>query len=391
VIPKRHTHASHRKQLDLSHSNLQSSFPQFHLQYDYSTSTHTSPRYLHYAVRARNTWKFEYTGDPEPQMESAWGEHPNEMGSEGYKKMMTHDVLSGDSFASDILQGRPPNFATERKIPANYTVDEVIAIIKGAMFEISDWLLEVEAAERQRNCIMDGDLCDDYSYGDRDGNGGQGDAGQEDEGQGDYRTEYTGSRDGVRSRGGRERSSYPPYSSSSRPIRSDSRFNRIPEEDEEEGDEMADEGDHEDEDEDDDDETAPPPQYEEGYNTPPYSSRPVSGLSTGGLSHSRQTRPLQPQKQPTEAQVRVNVIFRAFVDAQNNKAKWLGKNEKLTRLKFQGGIERVLRLKMTWQQFDTLWCKLDNTRSGDLDMKEFKEFFGDIGDFNSAEGKYCVW
>ena len=333
-------------------------------------------------------------------MESAWGEHPDEMGSEGYKKMMAHDVLSGDLYATDILQCRPCNFATERKVPVNYTVDEVIVIVKGAMLEISDWLLGVEAAERQRNSIMDGDLSDDYSYGDRDVDVDV----DIDGGYGDSRVENIGSREGVRSTGGggrgggggRERSSYPPYSSSVRSGRSDTHFNRIPEENEDEGDGMEDEeykdnNEDDNEDEDDDEDTAPPPQYEEeGYLTPPYSSRPISGLSTGGLSNGRQTRQLQTQKQPTRAQDRVNVIFRAFVDAQNNKAKWLGKNEKLTRLKFQGGIERVLRLKMTWQQFDCLWCKLDSTRSGDLDLKEFTDFFGDIAEFNSAEGEYYM-
>jgi hypothetical protein len=36
------------------------------------------------------------------------------------------------------------------------------------------------------------------------------------------------------------------------------------------------------------------------------------------------------------------------------------------------GIERVLKLKMNWQQFDAMWNKLDSVRSGDLDMDEFK-------------------
>ena len=376
--------------LQLSHFNNHSTTVFYSI-----SSPHLHSHLFHALVRAKNTWKFEYTGDPEPQMESAWGEPSDERGSEGYKKMMAQDVFGDESFSSDMMQRRPACLATERRIPVNCTVDEVMIAVKAAMFEISDWLLEVEVAEQRRNSVLDGDLSDDYSYGD----------GDRDRSLGDYRGEHTDSRDGQnsgegggsggggggggsgggdsggRGKGGGERFSFPPCTS--RSTRSESHFRRILEEDEEE--ESEDGGDAED----DDDDTAPPPLYEEeGDHPPPFSSpsRPLSSISSRGLSLSRHTPPLHTPKPPTQGQDRVSVIFRAFVNAQNNKAKWLGKNEKLTRLKFQGGIERVLRLKMTWQQFDTLWTKLDSTRSGDLDVKEFRDSFGGINDFDSVEG-----
>lgn len=84
-------------------------------------------------------------------------------------------------------------------------------------------------------------------------------------------------------------------------------------------------------------------------------------------------------------------MFHAFTDASNNSAKWLGKNEKLTRLKFQGGLERVLRLKMTWQQFDSLWTKVDSQRSGDLSFQEFENVFYVADNESSSEGTVLAY
>ena len=50
---------------------------------------------------------------------------------------------------------------------------------------------------------------------------------------------------------------------------------------------------------------------------------------------------------------RVALIFHAFVKSANNGARWVGENDKLTRLKFEGGLTRVLRLKMAWPQVNT--------------------------------------
>ena len=46
----------------------------------------------------------------------------------------------------------------------------------------------------------------------------------------------------------------------------------------------------------------------------------------------------------------------------------------------------MLRLKINWSQFDALWTRLDYKRSGDIDFKEFCDFFRDVEDFETLEG-----
>jgi Ca2+-binding EF-hand superfamily protein len=82
---------------------------------------------------------------------------------------------------------------------------------------------------------------------------------------------------------------------------------------------------------------------------------------------------------------RSQLIFSALINQKNNDARWLGPNSKLTRLKFYGGFESVLRLKISWPQFDALWTKLDYRRSGELDEEEFTTFFGDFEEFESPQ------
>ena len=331
--------------------------------------------------RARTTWKFEYTGDPEPDLESDWKEGPSsdQFGSAGYRQMMTMDGLSAPAHTS-MDAPHPPSFlSTVHRIPYNCTTDEVLAAVKAAMFETSIWLLSVDAMESKRSGELDSDLVDRP-------NGG-------------YRTQrsYTGEAD------------LPAYSRHSAQFEFSavSLDSRDVINEEEEGQEEYD-GDGGDDDGD-GNMTPPPPQYEEEEseldthvgeggggdggaveNSSAYSSVfrhadfPVSPIKNH-LTHP--THPTQSRTQlHTQTPDRVTILFRAFVDCENNKAKWLGKNEKLTRLKFQGGVARVLRLKMAWQQFDSLWSRIDTLRSGDLDVKEFRACFGDIQDFNSTEG-----
>lgn len=283
--------------------------------------------------------------------------------------MMTMDVLS-DAAHSSIDAPKPPSFlSTVNRIPGNCTTDEVLAAVKAAMFEMAGWLLSVHAAESKRREEMDSDLMDPPNERHR------------------MQRNHTGEAD------------LPPYSRHA----SHSQFNAmsfdlrnaIKEEEEEHDD---------DDDSNDGDMTPPPPQYEEEEseldiygdrdggvveNSSTYSSSfRHADFNTISPIKSHSTHHTQAHTQ-TQMPDRVTVLFRAFVDCDNNKAKWLGKNEKLTRLKFQGGVERVLHLKMTWQQFDSLWTRIDSVRSGDLDIKEFRAVFGDIQDFSSVEGTLC--
>ena len=72
------------------------------------------------------------------------------------------------------------------------------------------------------------------------------------------------------------------------------------------------------------------------------------------------------------------------------QARWLGPNEKMTRLKLEGGLKNLLKLDVDWCQFDALWTKLDYLRSGDIDLEEFKRFFGDLSEFESLEGAQTI-
>ena len=82
---------------------------------------------------------------------------------------------------------------------------------------------------------------------------------------------------------------------------------------------------------------------------------------------------------------RTKLIFDALVGQQNNNARWLGNNSKLTRLKFYGGLSTLLKLQVEWPQFDTLWTKLGNC---DLDFQDFKRYFNldEISDPNDIDG-----
>lgn len=83
---------------------------------------------------------------------------------------------------------------------------------------------------------------------------------------------------------------------------------------------------------------------------------------------------------------RIKLVYNTFVEQENNGAQWLGKNDKLTRLKLSGGIENILRLNLAWEQFDALWTRLDYARSGEIDGNEFATFFGDLSEYESLEG-----
>jgi Ca2+-binding EF-hand superfamily protein len=83
---------------------------------------------------------------------------------------------------------------------------------------------------------------------------------------------------------------------------------------------------------------------------------------------------------------RVALVYHSFVHSENNHARWLGRNDKLTRIKFEGGLHRVLRVRMDWTQLNELWNLLDHRRTGDIDEGEFRDFFGDLSEFEEAEG-----
>lgn len=322
--------------------------------------------------RQGKSWRFEYTGDPEPLARPGKEDGSDEMnytGSTGYRSMMGLDITGNIPFK------RPAAMHIVRKIPANWTTDEVLVAVKSAMFEMSDWLLQVEAAEATKSDMQDDDLTEENAHLDPI--------------KGTFSDLYSDTPDYTEG-GDASYLSGLQIEQGMKQYGSTSRFKRIEEGDENEAIEEEKEcrsGSEEEElEEDDSDETSsPPPRYDNNEHSPPtllapfhtdfHSSVPIQQHT---CTHTR--------VRTCTASDRVSIMFYAFTDASNNKAKWLGKNEKLTRLKFQGGLERVLRLKMTWQQFDCLWTRVDSLRSGDLSFQGFQNVFYNADNDSSSEG-----
>ena len=327
--------------------------------------------------RQVNSWRFEYTGDPEPLAGPGKEDGSDEMdytGSTGYRKMMGLDITSNKPFK------RPAAMHIVRKIPANCTTDEVLVAVKSAMFEMSDWLLQVEAAEASKSDMQDDDLTEENA--------------QINANHGTFSDFYLDPPDYTEDTEGRYLSGLQAERGMKHQYGSMSRFKGIEEGDENEAIEEEKECRSDDDDEelkeyDSDETTSPPPRYDNNVNEvpPPAFLPPFHADLHSSAPLQQHTRTHTRVRTRTRAPFdRVSIMFHAFTDASNNKAKWLGKNEKLTRLKFQGGLERVLRLKMTWQQFDSLWTRVDTQRSGDLSFQEFQAVFYNADNDSSSEG-----
>ena len=295
-------------------------------------------------------------------------------GSMGYKNMMTRDVLNDAAFTSQSsktqnIMGKNPFSLSVRTIPFNSSPEEIVAAVKGAMYRVSDWLLQLDAVDVRRREVLDSDLYDNQStgyYG--------GDYAPPDRSEAEVEREREDDDDDDEDDDG----TLPPYRSA------DSDDNMLSgERERHSGD------DDDDEDEDDFPDLGPPAFSDDNYDN--FERFPHTNTNTNTIQSEflTMTKSGQRPRSPVPPADRVSVVFRAFVKAQNNKAHWLGSNEKLTRLKFHGGMERVLRLRMSWQQFDAMWNKLDSARSGDLDIEEFRACFGDLENYATLEGT-CV-
>lgn len=276
------------------------------------------------------SWAFEYTGAPKPTVSTIWDDDPliKTIGSKSYMNTMTLDILNSKEFTLGNSDSNPsskriePKVVQLREVPTTCSPDEVLAAIKGAMYDVSSWLLEIESLNLQRQAILDNDLEE-------------------------FKTETLDLEEPDE-----DEFQPPPYSEVVDSVSND--------------DEMS----------------APP--YDEVIKTstvdlktkPP--SPPSSKLSQSLRSITSQRKEV--------ALDRMTLIFNALVGQQNNNAKWLGSNDKLTRLKLYGGLSSLLKLQVEWSQFDALWTKLDYKRSGDIDLNEFRSFFGDLSEFEQLEG-----
>jgi Ca2+-binding EF-hand superfamily protein len=74
--------------------------------------------------------------------------------------------------------------------------------------------------------------------------------------------------------------------------------------------------------------------------------------------------------------------FNAMSRMQNNttiingkSASWTGTHDKLNRLKFQGAVKVLLKLAMTWQQFDAVFRAISTNADGNIQEDEFVAAF----------------
>jgi len=360
---------------------------------------------------ASRTWKFEYTGAPQPKAETIWDSDPfgKTHGTNAYRKTMALDILGSQHFRASDDMPQAPSLTKVRNVPRNCAPEEVLALVKGAMYDVSNWLMEMEKIEQRKSMVRDSDL---------------GDASDEkvlsllkqEQAEREYEQSYRHDEwhqqdlDEINSE---EYWSTMPISKSSAPASHSDRIHKevglddeppayediiaMPNEDRE--------GSYYD---DDDDlpppsyaefaeADVPPPSYDEFFQNENIKQKPdiATELMQSSDSPPRSklfslvSSAVGDLRAPPEGD-RMSLVYKALIGQQNNNARWLGSNEKLTRMKLYGGFESLLRLKIDWPQFDALWTQLDSKRSGDIDLKEFKEFFGDIQDFPTLMGSQSL-
>ena len=258
-------------------------------------------------------WKFEYTGGPRPidPAQEVWTD-PKASGN----NTVTYERNMSNLFSTELATTMPTAQTYKgklRSIPKDSVFDEVLALTRAAMFDVSTRLIQVEMMNDKKNIDLNDDL---DSFG------------------GVEETQPEFNNDVI------------------------------------------------------DDVDMEPPAFDDtDDNIVLAESIPIA---SGGVGNSNanynETSALIGNTTLTEQKKydRTGLIYDAFVNQTNNDAKWLGSNDKLTRLKFYGGFETILRLKCPWPQFDVLWNKLDSARSGELDKNEFKAFFGDFSEFESS-------
>ena len=365
-------------------------------------------------MKSSKTWKFEYTGSPMPRLEDElWGdntvkdgEHP-ELGTKEYQRTMEAlDVLNvNGAQQGKIRPKQKQRIGAIKTVNPKASVDEVIAEVKNGMFNLSSRLLAIQTYQARKDEGADDDLesCgfsildapenDEYldlDLGESASNKALADMGLGEHKGGDESTAPGGD--------GEDDWAVPPPAT------------------------------------DDDDEyfkmtKAYIPQRDEAWTAPPSIDNMDSeekefieeqkAFSTGDYSLSLKTPLLVPGAPPSTMSLpnsyqvprspiirkkqkehrsskkdmndclhkdRMTLVYEALVSQTNNHAPFIGTNDKLTRLKLYGGFEALLRLKIGWTQFDFLWTRLDSERTGDLDLKEFKAFFGDLSEFEQGDG-----
>lgn len=276
-------------------------------------------------------WPFEYTGDASSltavsrlpgSHHTVWDHMAAEEkkdeshGSEAYQQTMADILLTSDQeLLGTSVSPKKPRVTT---LPATASFEEIVAAIRGAMFELSERLWKVHHLRAVRERVSDSDIDGWWATATRHSL-------EDDDRPPTYDQTMRGEAEDVEA------------------LEEPSVEEILP--------------------------TIAPPPYEEitALTAPP--SVPPPPLAKQA-----------PEPPPT----RLKLVFDEFVNQKNNGAKWLGANNKLTRLKLSGGLVSLLRLELSWAQFDMLWTVMDNQRTGEIDFQEFHRFFGDLENFESS-------
>jgi len=349
--------------------------------------------------KAGDIWKFEYTGGKPKTYgnnlpgtaDNIWNQLASDdenketeikqHGSMAYQLVLSNLMQSdsGGAVAGVTSLQQTRGRSTKKKtLPQNASLDEIFTVLKGAMFEVSSWLLQVEEMTTRRKEILDSDMLQmgndvgtmyhqqyDAESAHSTFQHDHDPEGEEvDDGASQYSSTPSLPPPEFGSDGGSESDAPPAHSDGEAHSEVQSEYETEVDSDDE-----------------------PPPLFSETGGTEVSSPDCSPGrqqqrtFNSFEESEAMYTRSLKHHNQD-----RVQLVFNAFINQESNGAKWLGKNDKLTRLKFAGGIESLLRLELSWPQFDMLWTKVDYQRSGEIDLQEFRGFFGDIADFEAAQG-----
>jgi hypothetical protein len=369
-----------------------------------------------------NTWRFEFTDGltqalptTAPVGDMLWSEtqtaakrHARHGGSNAYDTAMSSEVfaqlfaspsLGGDQAArspeddftssSAAARGREEKLQPPRRqvmaLPASATTDDVQAAVAVAVTQLAQWLrhVEIQRLKRQRHSDADLDMAfhsleDDFYQPDDEADGDSVFSSPDQE-RAEGMVEVEGHEDEASLPGYEDLVSSPTDNNSQSGDAEAKKGNKL-------GNlQLKEEEFHND-----DEEGVGLPSYEEIFASslsppPPQprhiqqeSRRPRSklaekrglpGTTTAGAGAGAWT------EEEAEAVDGARLAFEAMVSQQNNDAHWLGANSKLTRLKLEGALLHLLRLRVSWTQFDALWTRLDHRRTGDLDFDEFRAFF----------------
>lgn len=171
VEPKKKQRPAHKKAPEVfpgeirdhggvEYTKLQRSMRQFH-------AAKESPK--------SNTKQFEYGVEKKSASSTLskdiWDVKPQgeftSLGTRSYE-MMASQLLT--SSTDDVFTGRitrPASMSKMKVIPARTPTDEVVAVLKKAMYDVSSWLMDIERISSRKQKVLDSDLDMDLGLGEQ--------------------------------------------------------------------------------------------------------------------------------------------------------------------------------------------------------------------------------